>query len=201
MRSAIAHRHAKALRRSDRDVGADFAGRGDQCQREQVGREHGNRALGLQRRDRRARIAQRAGRPRILQQAAEHIGLVEIGGRIADDQRPAERLGAGAQHRQRLRMHVAVDEERLRLHLAGAFGERHRFGGSGGFIEQRGIGDVEPGEIADHRLEVEQRFQPALADLGLVGRVRRVPGGDFPECCAGSPRARSCLNSPDRSAR
>jgi hypothetical protein len=30
---------------------------------------------------------------------------------------------------------------------------------------------VEPGEVADHGLEVEQRFQPALADLGLVRRV------------------------------
>ena len=35
---------------------------------------------------------------------------------------------------------------------------------------------LEPGEVGDHRLEVEQRLEPALADLGLVRRVRGVPG-------------------------
>ena len=33
-----------------------------------------------------------------------------------------------------------------------------------------------PGEVADHGLEVEERLEPTLADLGLVGRVRGVPG-------------------------
>src|SRR5690606_41717883 len=33
-----------------------------------------------------------------------------------------------------------------------------------------------PGEVADHGLEVEQGFEPALADLRLIRRVRRVPG-------------------------
>ncbi len=33
-----------------------------------------------------------------------------------------------------------------------------------------------PVSSVDQRLEVEQHFQPALADLGLVGRVGRVPG-------------------------
>ena len=34
----------------------------------------------------------------------------------------------------------------------------------------------QPGQVGDHRLEVEQRLEPALADLGLVGRVGGVPG-------------------------
>ena len=54
-----------------------------------------------------AQVAHRAGAARILQQRAEHLGLVEIGEGIADDKFPAQRLGAGAQHRDRLRMHVA----------------------------------------------------------------------------------------------
>ena len=33
------------------------------------------------------------------------------------------------------------------------------------------------GQVAHHRLEVEQRFEPALGDLGLIRRVRRVPAG------------------------
>ena len=37
------------------------------------------------------------------------------------------------------------------------------------------VGDVERGQIGDHRLKIEQRFEPALRDLGLVRRVGRVP--------------------------
>jgi hypothetical protein len=37
VRAAEAHRHAEALRVADRDVGAPFAGRGEQRQRQQVG--------------------------------------------------------------------------------------------------------------------------------------------------------------------
>jgi hypothetical protein len=45
-----------------------------------------------------------------------------------------------------------------------------------GLVEQRGVGDRQPGQVRHHRLEVQQRLQPALADLGLVGRVGGVPG-------------------------
>src|SRR2546425_5966064 len=52
---------------------------------------------------------------------------------------------------------------------------RSRLGGGGGFIEQGGVGDRQGGEVGDHRLEVEQGLEPALRDLRLVRRVRRVP--------------------------
>ena len=73
-------------------------------------------------------------------------------------------------------MNIGIDEKRFCLRLRGALGQRHGLGRGGCFIEQRGVGDVEPGEVADHGLEVEQRFQPALADLGLIRRIGRVPG-------------------------
>ncbi len=60
MRAAIAHRHAEALRRTDRDIGAEFAGRGEQRQRQQIGGDDGQRALGMQRRDRGPQVAHRA---------------------------------------------------------------------------------------------------------------------------------------------
>ena len=56
---------------------------------------------------------------------------------------------------------------------------RHRFGGGGGFVEQRGVGDVERGQIGDHRLEIQQRFEAALGNFGLIRRVLRVPAGIF----------------------
>ena len=55
----------------------------------------------------------------------------------------------------------------------------HRLGGGGRFVEQRGVGDVEAGQVGDHGLEIEQRFEPALRDLRLVGRVGGVPAGIF----------------------
>ena len=54
---------------------------------------------------------------------------------------------------------------------------RHRFGRSGAFVEQRHVGEIHRGQVRHHRLEVEQRFQTALRDLGLVRRIRGVPRG------------------------
>src|SRR5699024_1495475 len=45
-----------------------------------------------------------------------------------------------------------------------------------GFVQHRGAGQVQSGQIGDHRLEVEQGFQAALGDLGLVRGVGGVPG-------------------------
>ena len=64
----------------------------------------------------------------------------------------------------------------MRRSAGGAVHQRHRLGGGGRLIEHRGIGDVQPGEVGDHGLEVQQRLQPALADLRLVRRVGGVPG-------------------------
>src|SRR2546427_448939 len=49
-----------ARRRADRDVGAEFAGRGDQRQCQQIGGNNRERALGLQGGDRGPEVAQRA---------------------------------------------------------------------------------------------------------------------------------------------
>ena len=53
----------------------------------------------------------------------------------------------------------------------------HRFGGCRSLIEQRRVRDLETGEVRNHRLEVEQRFEPPLRDLRLIRRVGRVPAG------------------------
>lgn len=116
---------------------------------------------------------------RILEDRAEDVDRIEIGEGIADDDLPAERLGAGLQKRDRLRMAIFVDEEGLGLRLRNALGHRHRFSGCGRFIEKRRVGNVEASQVADHGLVVEQRFEAALADFRLVGRIGRVPGRVF----------------------
>ena len=60
------------------------------------------------------------------------------------------------------------------LRLRAAY-QRHRLGGRGALVEQAGVGGGQPGQVADHGLEVEQRLEAALGDLGLVRRVRGVP--------------------------
>ena len=77
-------------------------------------------------------------------------------------------------------------------------GQVHRFGGGRGFIEQRGIRDVEPGEVADHRLEVEQRLQPALRNFRLIRRVGGVPAGVLEDVSLNDRRRESCRNSRAR---
>ena len=60
--------------------------------------------------------------------------------------------------------------------LHAALGQRHRLGRRSRLVEHRRVGDRHAGEVADHRLEVDQRLQPPLRDLGLVRRVGGVPG-------------------------
>ena len=53
--------------------------------------------------------------------------------------------------------------------------QRHRLGGGRGLVQHRRVGDRHAGQVADHRLEIDQRLEPALRNLGLVRRVRGVP--------------------------
>ena len=114
-----------------------------------------------------------------MQNCAEDGGRIKIGGRIADDDGPAKRLGARLDHRHSLRMAVVVDEKSARLGGRDAPRHCHRFSRCGRFIEQRCIGDFEPGEVGDHGLEVQQRLEAPLTDLRLIRRIGCVPGGIF----------------------
>ena len=72
-----------------------------------------------------------------------------------------------------------VDEDGGGGAFVAAVAKADGFGGGGAFVEQGGIGDGEPGQFGDHGLEVEQGFEAALGDFGLVGRVGGIPGGVF----------------------
>ena len=49
------------------------------------------------------------------------------------------------------------------------------FGGAGRAVVHRGVGDVHAGELADHRLKLEDGLQCSLRDLRLIGRVGGEP--------------------------
>ena len=112
---------------------------------------------------------------RVGKQRCEHHGRVEVG-HVADDHFDTDRLGPSLQYGNRLRMRVAVDEEGVVRRLLSPVGQGHCFGRSRGLIEQRGVGQIKPGQITDHGLKVENRLKATLADLWLVGRVGGIPG-------------------------
>ena len=180
VRAAAAHRHAEALGRSAGDVGAELAGRRDERQREQVGSDDERRAVRVDARRVGAQVVQRAARRRQLREDSEVVAAVEqrrpLVGRVGEDDLKAERLGARAQHLDRLRVAVAGDHDRVALALDAAPGQRHRLGGGGRFVEHRRVRDRHAREVADHRLEVDERLEAALRDFRLVGRVSGVPG-------------------------
>ncbi|OIQ74731.1 hypothetical protein GALL_436090 [mine drainage metagenome] len=175
VRAAEAQRQAEALRAAHGDVGAEFARRRQHGQREDVGGDDDQRAALVRRGDELAPVVHPAVDPRILQQ---HRGVVGLRGlrRGADDDLDPQRTRSRVQHLERLRQQVVGGVDAARRALAGAQRQRHRLGRSGGLVEHRRVGHVERGEVGDHGLEVDQRLQAPLADLGLVRRVRGVPG-------------------------
>ena len=179
VRAAIAHGHAEALGRAEDDVGAQLAGRGEQGQRQEVGGDDGEAALRLDGGDRRG--AGRGSRRRCRdtgQQGAEHgPGPSSSAQRVADDQLDAQMARRGCAARPGSADGSRVDEEAVGLVAADPVRHGHGLGGGGGLVEQRGVGQLHAGEVDHHLLEVEQGLEPALADLGLVGRVGRVPAG------------------------
>jgi len=74
-------------------------------------------------------------------------------------------------------MAIVRHEESCSLTSDGGAAKGHRFRGSGAFIEQRCVRDIERRQVGDHRLKIKERFETALRDLRLVRCVGRVPAG------------------------
>ena len=179
VRTAVTNRNAEALRGADGDVSAHFTGRLQKRQRQKIGGDGGNRARLVQAGNQAGEIADMAVGARILEDRTEHIDRVEISKGVADNHLPAERGRAGLDQRNGLRMAIGVNEEGGRRGFRNALAHRHGFGSRRRFIEQRCVGNIETGQIADHGLVVQQRLKAALADFRLIGRIGRVPGRVF----------------------
>ncbi len=175
MRPAKAHRHAESLGGADRDVGAEFAGWHQQRQRQRVRREDRKAAARVNGRDRVAVVADGPKRVGILKERTKNVRAGKIVTGASDHEIDPERLGADLQHRERLRMHVAIHKERRNFRGGRPMRQRHRFRRRRRLVKQRGVRDRQPGQVGDHGLEVHQGFQPALADLRLIRRISRVP--------------------------
>mmetsp|Transcript_21516 Transcript_21516/g.66703 ORF Transcript_21516/g.66703 Transcript_21516/m.66703 type:complete len:377 (+) Transcript_21516:1929-3059(+) len=174
--ATVAHGHTKALRRAHHHVRAKLTRRREHCQCKQVGRHHHLRLGGLSLVDG-GRVVQHATvRGRILQQhAADVVARVVEGLMIADHHLEAEAVGARLAHGDGLRVALVAHQELGLLATRNGRAHGHRLSGGGGFIQQRRVAQRHGCKVGHHGLEVEQRLQPPLRDLRLVGRVLRVP--------------------------
>ena len=178
---AVAERHTEPLRVADHGVGAHFTGRGQQRERHQIARDCDKHASGVRLLDDRTQVGNLAPVVRVLQQHAERF-VERQGVGVADHQPDIERFRAAADDVDGLGK-AAVRHHEHRFLASGSLlrlqpvEHRHGFRRRGAFVEQRRGGDVHAGEILHHRLEIQQRFEPTLRDLSLVGRIGRVPSG------------------------
>ena len=180
--SAEAHGNAETLGGADGDIGAEFAGRAEEGEREEVGGDDGERADGVGGGEERSEIVDTAGGVGVLHEDAEGAGGGGEGFMVANDDLDAEGDGAGFDDVDRLRVALFGDEERAvggGIALFQAVAHHHGLGGGGAFVEHGGVGDFETGEVGDERLEIEEGFEAALGDLGLVGRVGGIPARVF----------------------
>ena len=182
MRATEAQWHAKTLGAADGHVCAELARRGQQGQGQQVG-GYGHQCVGgMEALNQFAIVEHVTVACGVLQQGAEEDRYVAHFALVGNHYFNAQWLGTGAQHVQGLRVTVAGGEKAVAgFVLAQAFAEGHGFGSGGGFVEQRGVGDRQAAEVADQGLEVKQRFETALGNFRLVGRVGGVPGRVFQE--------------------
>ena len=130
----------------------------------------------------RARSRASSGR---LHERAEHRGLNRGRGQVADDELDAERFGARAQHVDRLRK--AASRRRRTAAVRARFDPRAspaRGAASSSPRRRRSLRRAAtrwrppcPSDRATMVWKLSSAFEPALRDLRLVRRVRRVPAG------------------------
>ena len=179
MRPAEAHGHAEALRRADGDVGAlaavELAGRFQERQCEQVRRDDKQCAGVVDLLRQRVVVLDLAPGIGVLHKdAADLIGDLELLA-ARDAQLDTHRLAARLQHCDRLRVHILGADKDRPLAACNPVAHRHGLGRGGAFVQQGRAGQRQARQVADHRLEVQERLEPALRDLRLVRRVGRVP--------------------------
>ena len=197
VRATIAHRHTKPLGGPDGDVGPHRARFLEQSQREGIGDDDAQSLRLVQRRDLTGEITDMAIGPRILEHGGKDLVRIQRV-RLPDDDLDAERRTAGLDHRDVLRVAVGVDENRRRFRFRDTLRHRHGLGCRRCLVEKRGIGDFKPGKIRDHRLIIQEGFQPALTDFRLVGGISRIPCGVFKDVpLDGRRRHRAVIALPD----
>ncbi len=176
VRATVVQVVAERLTLRDGDVGAELSGRREHAERERV--EHLDRP--------RSRVVGPAEQVADRLEDPVDVGMLhDDGGHVGADIGLASPALRDREDLRLIPRSPAVGAERVDepwidgggdQHTAAAVAARHVHGlhERGRAVVQRRVRDVEPGQLADHRLELEQRLQHSLGEFRLVGRVRGV---------------------------
>ena len=171
MRAAVRHRDAERLALADGDVDAERARRLEQRVRMRLGDLHAERASGVRRVRDLANVDERAERVGVLNDEAGRVlgGCRELRGRHLDDLelRPAAVRAQSAAVRE-----VDLGRDDDLLPPGHPNGHERRFGRGRTAVVHGGVHDLHREQLGDERLVLEDPLERALADLGLVRRVR-----------------------------
>ena len=178
VRPAVAQRDAEALRVADADVRAPLARRSQEGKTHEVRRHDDERICGMGPRAGLAVVEHGAAGRRILEQQAKDVRTECRSIGVTHRGRDPSCMGARLHHGDRLRVTALVDEEGvLRVATLGLVRQEHGFGRCRALVQQRGVRDLQTGEVHHHRLKIEERLEATLRDLRLIRRVRGVPAG------------------------
>ena len=167
MRTTITHRHTKTLSTSENDVGTPLSRRSQNRQTQQIGCNRNKNFFFLCRFNQRRIIYNLSVGIWVLNDDSKGIFIHCEVFPLGYFQFYTQRIGPCNQHIQRLWPYFFVYPNYIGARLC--FGTRtgvnhhdHCFGSSCGFIEQTCIGQFHSGQLTNHRLIIEQRFQTPL---------------------------------------
>lgn len=175
VRPAEAKGHPEASRVAKGHVGTPLAGRLEHGEREEVGGARDEPSERVRAVGHRLPVVDVALEVGVLQQHADQVllpldlaALRDKLGDVPDNDLDAERGCTGADDGQRLGEHVAVDKEGLARTAEMVERHDHRLRRSGPFVEERRVGNIEPGEGRGERLEVDERLEATWKSISPV---------------------------------
>ena len=174
MRPTVAHGHAKSLGRTEHHVGAQLTRRSQQHHAQWISRHTGQPLLCLNLGNQRLQVADLAPGGGVLEQRSEYLVLPQLTD-VIDNQLKAKGFGTGTHHRDGLRVAILVNEEAVAFAPGYPAGQGHGLCGGGGFVQQRGVGQLHAGQIQRHLLKIQQGFQPTLGYFRLIRGISGVP--------------------------
>ena len=180
VRATEAQRYTKALISTHHYVGPHGGGALHQYQAHDIGGNGDQCVFAVGDFNQVSQVADFTAGAGVLQQRTKVVGITHYFFGLTYQHFKAEVFGAGLNYRQSLRVSGFVHKEVVGFvfaHLALAHG--HGFGRGGAFIQHGGVGQFHTCQVDNHLLEVQQAFQTALGDLGLVRGVGGVPTGVF----------------------
>ena len=178
MRAAEEERNAKALGRTEHNIGAQRARCLQQEQRKRVGGHGGQSAAGVQLLDDGGGVKDVALGTGVGDYRADEVLAHEAFAQVHDFYLKVNRAGALRGDGKHLRVQARIQHHAATL-LDRAGHKPHGFRGGRGLVQQRSIRDGQSGQGLNHGLEVQQRFKTTLGDLWLIRGIGGVPSGIF----------------------